>query len=163
MINDIVGFILHTILLVPFHSWRITHGLHHSYTAHMEKDQVFVPVEKGPNDKVNNSILATFLDIFAMLLIGWPLYLFFNFSGNRTYWGKRTNHFEPQSPLFHERQYWLIVYSNIGIIAMIGLLFTLGSINGLWWISKYYLFPYLVVNFWLVLITFLQHKRKVIS
>lgn len=28
---------------VPYHSWRITHGQHHASTAHMTKDQVFVP------------------------------------------------------------------------------------------------------------------------
>lgn len=162
LINDIVGFILHTILLVPYHSWRISHGLHHSYTSHMEKDQVFIPKENESNTKVNNSFLATIIDIVAMLLIGWPLYLFFNISGNRSFNGKRTNHFEPTSPIFHERQYWLIVYSNIGIVSMIGFITTLGIMNGFWWIAKYYLLPYLVVNFWLVLITFLQHKRKVI-
>ena len=31
--NNIVGTICHSLLLVPFHSWRITHGKHHNNTG----------------------------------------------------------------------------------------------------------------------------------
>lgn len=43
LVNDAVGTVLHSFLLVPYHSWRISHGLHHKNTAHMTRDQVFVP------------------------------------------------------------------------------------------------------------------------
>ncbi|KAF9937915.1 Fatty acid oxidation complex subunit alpha, partial [Modicella reniformis] len=42
-LNNTVGWILHSFLLVPYHSWRITHSKHHKATGHMTKDQVFVP------------------------------------------------------------------------------------------------------------------------
>jgi hypothetical protein len=42
-INNFVGWVLHSILLVPYHSWRISHGQHHAATGHMTRDQVFVP------------------------------------------------------------------------------------------------------------------------
>lgn len=45
-INDTVGLIFHSLLLVPYHSWRITHGTHHKNTNRMELDQVFVPPTK---------------------------------------------------------------------------------------------------------------------
>jgi len=43
IVNDTVGLIFHSLLLVPYHSWRISHGMHHKSTSHMERDQVFVP------------------------------------------------------------------------------------------------------------------------
>jgi omega-6 fatty acid desaturase (delta-12 desaturase) len=34
-VNNFVGTILHSLLLVPYHSWRITHGKHHSNTGNV--------------------------------------------------------------------------------------------------------------------------------
>lgn len=42
-INNSVGFVLHTFLLVPYHAWRISHARHHAATGHMTRDEVFVP------------------------------------------------------------------------------------------------------------------------
>ncbi|KZV80642.1 hypothetical protein EXIGLDRAFT_845379, partial [Exidia glandulosa HHB12029] len=40
-INNTVGWILHSGLGVPYHSWRITHAKHHASTGHVYQDQVF--------------------------------------------------------------------------------------------------------------------------
>ena len=40
-LNDTVGWILHSALLVPYFSWKISHGKHHKATGHMERDMVF--------------------------------------------------------------------------------------------------------------------------
>lgn len=42
-INNTVGWVLHSALLVPYHSWRISHARHHAATGHMTRDEVFVP------------------------------------------------------------------------------------------------------------------------
>lgn len=42
-INNTVGWFLHSILLVPYHSWRISHGRHHAATGSLTRDEVFVP------------------------------------------------------------------------------------------------------------------------
>jgi len=34
-INDLVGFVLHTALYVPYFSWKFSHAKHHHYTNHM--------------------------------------------------------------------------------------------------------------------------------
>lgn len=41
--NNIVGTVCHSLLLVPYHSWRITHGRHHNNTGSCENDEVFAP------------------------------------------------------------------------------------------------------------------------
>jgi hypothetical protein len=42
-INNAVGWVLHSICGVPYHSWRISHGRHHAATGHIHRDEVFVP------------------------------------------------------------------------------------------------------------------------
>jgi omega-6 fatty acid desaturase (delta-12 desaturase) len=42
-INNAVGWVLHSALLVPYHSWRISHARHHAATGHLTRDEVFVP------------------------------------------------------------------------------------------------------------------------
>lgn len=49
-VNNTMGLILHSFVLVPYHSWRISHAKHHAATGHMTRDEVFVPgsrSEKG--------------------------------------------------------------------------------------------------------------------
>ena len=33
--NDVVGFVLHSLLLVPYWSWQYSHNKHHKYTNHL--------------------------------------------------------------------------------------------------------------------------------
>jgi len=42
-INNTAGLFLHSFVLVPYHSWRISHAKHHAATGHMTRDEVFVP------------------------------------------------------------------------------------------------------------------------
>ena len=42
-VNNTVGWIFHSFVLVPYHSWRISHARHHAGTGHMKRDEVFVP------------------------------------------------------------------------------------------------------------------------
>ncbi|KAE8214667.1 hypothetical protein CF327_g1948 [Tilletia walkeri] len=42
-INNTVGWFLHSALMVPYHSWRISHARHHAGTGHLTRDEVFVP------------------------------------------------------------------------------------------------------------------------
>lgn len=41
--NNIVGFILHSSLLVPYYSWKISHSHHHKATGDLQRDTVYVP------------------------------------------------------------------------------------------------------------------------
>ncbi|ORC84933.1 putative fatty acid desaturase [Trypanosoma theileri] len=54
-LNEAIGMILHTALLVPYQSWRLTHATHHKHTNHLSKDLVFVPPHCEPNNTNNNN------------------------------------------------------------------------------------------------------------
>ena len=42
-LNNVVGFIFHTMLLVPYFSWQYTHAQHHARTNNLEEDTNHLP------------------------------------------------------------------------------------------------------------------------
>lgn len=159
-VNDTVGWVLHSALLVPYHAWRITHATHHKKTNHMTEDTVFVPEgvmkkDLALREAVAESPLASVVTIVIMLTLGWPLYLLANVAGNKT--KARCNHFEPSSPHFRPAQRMDIINSNVGMVLMFSILAYTVSVYGTWNVFAYYFMPYLWTNHWLVLITYLQH------
>lgn len=162
-LGDAIGLFLHSSLLVPYHSWRISHAKHHANTNSMENDEVFIPYtrsEVGPFTPYEDiappkAFALRMVAIVKMLLFGWPVYLINHTTGKK--YGKFTSHFVPSSPLFDDRQRYLVVISDIALVAVAGVLTMLGLRNGFGWLFCVYGVPYLIVNMWLVLITDLQH------
>ena len=98
---DVVGLVLHSALLVPYHSWRISHSKHHRSTNDLDFDEVYVPRTRAQRSEKNAktpSIPITFLNLVRMLLMGWPAHLFVHARGRRYH--THTDHFNPKSPLF---------------------------------------------------------------
>ncbi|CAC9535153.1 delta-12 fatty acid desaturase [Leishmania infantum JPCM5] len=155
-LNNAVGLLLHSSVLVPYHSWRITHGNHHKHTNHLTKDTVFVPrKESKVIDLLEETPLVMVTNMLIMFIFGWPGYLLFNVASQD--YGRRANHFEPSSPLFRKEDAHDIVLSDIGIFAALTVLglctYQYGAHNVFCW----YVVPYMWVNFWLLYITYLQH------
>jgi len=159
-LNDSVGWVLHSSLLVPYHSWRISHSKHHGNTGSCEHDEVFAPKARDDlvHEIIEHSPLYNAIKIFGMLTVGWmPAYLLFNATGPKKYEGKINDHFNPKSEIFSSRDYWDIVSSDLGFGLAIGILAYCINVFGIFDVTRYYLIPYMIVNFYLVLITFLQH------
>ncbi|CAE6411280.1 unnamed protein product [Rhizoctonia solani] len=89
-------------------------------------------------------------------VFGWPLYLIMNISGQNHY-PKWTNHFVPKQPLFQPHHYFQILFSDFGIFLWLGALVWWSMARGFEEMFRVYFIPYLWVNHWLILITFLQH------
>lgn len=159
-LDDTVGFILHSAILVPYFSWKYSHRRHHSNTGSIERDEVFVP-----KPKTTIPWYYTYIDnppgrvmILAItLLLGWPLYLTFNVAG-RPY-DHFACHFDPYSPIYNDRERLQIYMSDAGVIAMSFVLYRIALVKGLAWIVFFYSAPLLVTNAFLVLITYLQHTH----
>uniref|UniRef100_M8CGH2 Omega-6 fatty acid desaturase, endoplasmic reticulum isozyme 2 n=1 Tax=Aegilops tauschii TaxID=37682 RepID=M8CGH2_AEGTA len=130
LLDDIVGLVLHSWLLVPYFSWKESHRRHHSNTGSLERDE---------------------------LTIGWPMYLSLNTCG-RPY-PRFACHFDPYSPIYNDRERAQVFISDVGVLAVSLALFKLASSFGFWWVVRVYAVPLLIVNAWLVLITYLQHTH----
>jgi len=179
-VNNTVGWFLHSALLVPYHSWRISHAKHHAATGHMTRDQVFVPKSASQigvqmperaissqsfleraDDLLDDSPIYVFLYVVAQQLFGWPAYMIRNASGQKSY-PKYSNHFNPNSVIFEPRHYGQIIISDIGLALAFAALYYWAQATSFSTVIKYYGVPYLFVNHWLVLITFLQHTDPVL-
>jgi len=167
-VNDFVGLIVHSLLLVPFHSWRITHGNHHKNNIHLENDSVFLPKKKRdyllPQSiahKIWANKIVTLVRLLIMLTIGFPIYLFTNVTGQKFESGW-ANHFNPNAPLFTKNQRAQIIISDIGILCALSLLGYLSYTFGFITIFKLYGGSYMVNNTWLSLITFIQHTDQTV-
>lgn len=182
LVNNTVGWILHSGLGVPYHSWRITHGKHHASTGHLSQDQVFVPKTRSYlrlpqfdpanedlqgasiSKKVMNELwealgdspIGALFGAASYLLIGWPAYLAFNSSGQKRY-PSGTNHFKPSAVMFSPSQWGQIIISDVGVLLWLVALYYSINTFGLFEVFRTYFVTYLWVNHWLVLITFLQH------
>ncbi|ABN66656.1 oleate delta-12 desaturase [Scheffersomyces stipitis CBS 6054] len=169
-VNDTVGWVLHSYLLVPYFSWKYSHSKHHKATAHLTRDMVFVPKNKERflsargvedlEDLVADSPIYTLISLFVQQSVGWLGYLVSNVSGQPLEGISKfnTNHFNPSSVLFERRDYWYIVISDIGILIQMTVLYTWYKNFGGFNILVNYFLPYLFVNHWLVFITYLQHS-----
>ncbi|KAK8858544.1 hypothetical protein IAR55_002773 [Kwoniella newhampshirensis] len=185
-INDAVGWVLHSFVLVPYHSWRISHARHHAATNHLTRDEVHVPrtrsqrgipeiKEEGEflgvnvsekrqselRDAIDESPLGTLWNLFLHQVFGWPLYLFRNASGQLHY-PAGTNHFTPSSIIFKANHYWQIIWSDIGLVIVVAALAYWSYQRSFREMMVIYGLPYLFVNHWLVFITYLQHTDPVL-
>eukprot|EP00484_Ammonia_sp_Unknown_P015802 CAMPEP_0197074326 /NCGR_PEP_ID=MMETSP1384-20130603/211051_1 /TAXON_ID=29189 /ORGANISM="Ammonia sp." /LENGTH=286 /DNA_ID=CAMNT_0042513167 /DNA_START=1554 /DNA_END=2414 /DNA_ORIENTATION=+ len=162
LLNNLVGFICHTVLLVPYFSWQYTHAQHHARTNNLESDTVHCPRMKyastGEMKPRNRGVLDRLTRILKLSVLGWPLYLLVDATGppkhDEISW---VNHFNPYCAYFPSYMANLVVLSDIGLIAWIWCLYRIYTVLGFVNLVFYYFVPYLIVNHWLVTITFLQH------
>ncbi|EJD40469.1 delta12-fatty acid desaturase [Auricularia subglabra TFB-10046 SS5] len=180
-LNNVVGWVLHSGLGVPYHSWRITHAKHHASTGHLYQDQVYVPRSRSelglpPFDPAGEDLLGSSvtekvkaelwealgdspigaaLGAGSYLLFGWHAHIIFNASGQP--YPSGTNHFNPRPPLYAPHQFWQIIASDIGVAIWLGAVVYWSWTRSFGEMMRIYGLPYLWVNHWLILITFLQH------
>lgn len=173
--NNLVGWIIHSSLLVPYFSWQMSHSKHHKATGHMERDMVFVPRTREQqatrlgrlaheiSELTEETPAYTLMMLVAQQLFGWPNYIFTNVTGHNFHERQRegrgkgksnglfggVNHFVPSSPLYEHKDAKLVLLSDLGlalsISALVYLVRTFGWAN----MAVWYFVPYLWVNHWL--------------
>lgn len=168
-LNNTMGLLMHSFVLVPYYSWRITHSRHHHATGNMEHDTAFVPQRRDMWIKNNfgkdadptsvdfmhlseDAPMVTLWNCIIYQVLGWPGYLVTNLSGQEYGPGfPRRSHFYfgEDSALFKKEQMPLIVLSDLGIACML-MLIVWGSLQFGWaQMVIYYWVPFLWVNHWI--------------
>lgn len=166
-LNDSLGFFLHSTLLVPYFSWKITHSHHHKSTGDLQRDTVFVPYEKAEwiknklgrephqltiEDVSEDAPVVLLIHCVLVQLFGWPLYMLDNLSGQKGqhgfpfyshYW------FGKSSGIFKPSELHLIFISDIGILLTTALLYLGVNTFGWWEMLIFYGVPYLWLNHWI--------------
>ncbi|RDX60746.1 Omega-3 fatty acid desaturase, endoplasmic reticulum, partial [Mucuna pruriens] len=149
-LNSLVGHILHSSILVPYHGWRISHKTHHQNHGHIEKDESWVPLtEKIYKNLDNMTRLMRFTVPFPLFV--YPIYLW----GRSP--GKEGSHFNPYSNLFSPSERKGIAISTACWLAMFSLLIYLSFITSPLLLLKLYGIPYWIFVMWLDFVTYLHH------
>jgi bifunctional Delta-12/omega-3 fatty acid desaturase len=168
-LNDFVGWVVHSFLLVPYFSWQITHARHHRYTGNIARDVVFVPPTETELKEGNHRLskllehaedtpLVTLARLVQFQLIGWQVYLVSNATAgkkslpdadNATTSSTTANHFTLTSRLFSSSQRWSVLLTDIGLLLTIGFLYYVSTRVGVKITLLLYLVPYLWVHHWL--------------
>jgi acyl-lipid omega-3 desaturase len=149
-LNDFVGNIVHSSIMVPYHGWRISHRTHHANHGHVENDESWHPVTKSLYTAMNK------LGRMGRVLFPFPLFAYPFYLWKRSP-GKEGSHYDPNSDLFTKAEAPLVQTSNafqlawFGVLAAVG--FAVGPVN----LIALYLIPYWMFVVWLDVVTYLHH------
>lgn len=175
-VETCVGFVLHSLLLVPYFSWQRSHAVHHAHCNHLESGETHVPPLQGSPlgrfslqaKKLLGPSVHGAASIAIRLLMGWPLYLLFGVSGGPDH-GFPTSHFinippfnTGSRPLFPGKWRGLMRISNAGVAIVVVLLVVWMLNTSAARVLCVYGLPYLIVNAWLVGYTWLQHTDRTV-
>jgi omega-6 fatty acid desaturase (delta-12 desaturase) len=173
-IEGVVGFALHSILLVPYYSWAHSHAVHHAHCNHLEKGETHVPPRAtSPLGQTTEQlkrnlhpVVFGMISLFNHLVIGWQLYLFFGATGGEDYdsptshfWNRKRNT-NGKRRLFPETFNKWMVRSNLGLLAMVSFLIAASIQYSPLRVLCIYGLPYMVINMWLTTYTWLQHTNS---
>jgi omega-6 fatty acid desaturase (delta-12 desaturase) len=167
--NDLLGYFLHTPLLVPYFSWQHSHYVHHSRTNHVTEGESHVPNQIDSKagklymkfrDSVGVDAWAIY-QMFTVFVLGWPSYLTFGATGGP----KRgfTSHFIVPNKLFPTNKLFKVGISNVGLLVMFYLLYIWAQKTCFAEVMGLYVGPYLIVNVWLTGYTWLQHSDETVA
>jgi len=178
-IQDTVGYIMHSLFLVPYYSWQRSHAVHHRYTNHMELGETHVPEPVASTSEGSIGARATLMETFGRtagirmwgvlqaflhLIIGWPAYLLIGATGSpdrgvtNHYWpDPLTEPNQPKKELFPGKWKEKVFKSDIGVAFVAASAVVWAACNGIPQMMALYGGPLIVVNAWLVLYTWLQH------
>jgi omega-3 fatty acid desaturase (delta-15 desaturase) len=153
-LNNLIGHLAHTPILVPYHGWRISHRTHHQNTGNIQTDESWYPLTESKYRMT--PWWEKFLRFEAFgVLFAYPLYLFTG-SPER----EPGSHFLSSSPLFRPSEKWDVITSTVLWTLMVSFLGWLTFQYGWLFLLKYYLAPYLVFVVWIDLVTFLHHTES---
>lgn len=146
-LNDVIGLIAHSFLLVPFHGFRLSHKIHHTFHSHPEKDESWRPLSIDDDDHVFlNGAKTAFRTMFPLTLLSFPVYLWFPVS-----------HFNPCSKFFSSCNASSVLASNTCILLFSSLLCHAMNVFGVCVVMNLYFAPYLVFSAWISAVSYLHH------
>ncbi|OQR83758.1 omega-3 fatty acid desaturase, endoplasmic reticulum [Achlya hypogyna] len=145
-VNFIVGCIMHSAILTPFESWRITHRHHHKNTGNVDKDEIFYPHRASKNlEDVRMWVYSLGAAWFVYLKVG--------------YAPRTMHHFDPWDPLLIRRASAVIASLGFWVAFAAGYAYLTYSL-GVATMALYYFAPLFVFASFLVVTTFLHHNDE---
>lgn len=178
LLNNTLGFALHSALLTPYFSWQSSHRRHHIYANNLAKDHNYVPPRRDQymeslfinvehvSELTEDSPIVSFIRIIIQQVFGFPWYLATNITASKgslyrpqSKSALGNSHFLPTSTLFRPEEANLILLSDLGLGVMAFGLWYAGTLVGFDTVALLYFQPYMWLNHWIVAITYLHHTH----
>uniref|UniRef100_A0AC35U4G5 FA_desaturase domain-containing protein n=1 Tax=Rhabditophanes sp. KR3021 TaxID=114890 RepID=A0AC35U4G5_9BILA len=150
-LNDICGHIAHAPIMAPYWPWQKSHRQHHTYTSHLEKDRGHVWITENHFEGLD-VISQNYVKFPPTGLLLWHMYTFLGIPDG--------SHFWPGSRLFTnttERIQCAVSALAVAASCFAALYFVDYSVYA--WLKYYYL-PCCFAGYWLVIVTYLQHRDE---
>jgi len=146
LINDGVGLLVHSFLLLPYEQWKFTHRNHHRYCGHIDKDEGYGPVREGSKvSRKASALLALSGFAYWCYLVGISRH--------------GINHYSYTDSLFKSRKSKMKT-SLFAVMCMFLFLAVLSFQYGVVNVLLYYVIPLQVYSYYFIIITFLQHNDE---
>lgn len=161
LLNNIVGNILNTFILVPFYAWKLSHKHHHRNTGNIDKDEIFYPTrtefvdQKSIDESQKTKVRKTRFIPYWGFGLSWFIYLFRGYGSN----DRKFPHFNPFDSFFRGH----VVNVGISVLCITAwvsiALPAYAAHFGFNQLVAHYLIPVFVFASWLVVVTFLHHQE----
>jgi omega-3 fatty acid desaturase (delta-15 desaturase) len=158
-LNHLIGHLSHTPLLVPYHSWRFSHGRHHVNHGHVDNDESYHPIPRESYMNLSKNFGSQMAKLFryTLFIFGFPLYLKYGLPGH---W---YSHYDPDAKNFTDDQRDYVIVTVRWMRAWIALLAVATYFFGVWTMLAVYFVPYLVQVAWLGTVTMLHHTHPEVA
>ncbi|CAA6675521.1 unnamed protein product [Spirodela intermedia] len=158
LLDDIVGMVLHSALLIPYFSWKYSHRHHHTNTNNIDLDEVWVPrpSQPVPPGQVPEQPLGRVRWLVGRAHGRWPLYLAFNIESR--FYDRFASHYDPYG-IYNDRERTQVIISDLGVLATVALLLKLCAAYSPAAVVGLYVLPWMVANGFIVVTSYLQHTH----
>lgn len=147
-LNSLVGNLTNALVLVPYHSWRLSHRIHHRHAGDVERDEGWHPITRSQYREMG---WASRLLRFRLFPLAFPFYLL-----RRTF-GRTGSHYNPWSPLFRPQDRRAVSVSLLWCGVALALIVSLARHLGGTALFDLYVLPYIVFVMWIDVVTYLHH------
>merc|ERR1719245_1909055 len=155
LLNDIVGNIVHSMILVPYYPWKLSHHHHHKNTGNIDKDEVFYPIRS--KDSSPESPKSSSMSLIALMPgAAWFAYLILGYGYQPR--SNSPNHFNPWDPMFARHTIACAVSIACWLTFFTFAVVPYAAAFGLAKVAAHYFVPLFVFASWMVIITFLNHN-----
>jgi len=151
LVCDIVGHLAHTPLIVPFHSWRLSHKKHHTYHGNAQKDESWVALSEQFYKKIGT--IEKFFRFQGFVVFGYTIYLMLGMPI------EYYSHFNPYAKTFKKEERAGVALSSALTIGWMIFIAYLAYVFGVLPVAILYGGPILVFNAWISSVTLLHHTH----
>ncbi|CAM9671353.1 unnamed protein product [Ascophyllum nodosum] len=150
-VNAVCGHLCHAPLLVPFWPWAKSHNEHHKYHNHVEKDMSYPWFGKEQFEQEVDPLVKFWLKTPLFPLTAFLTYLLLGWYDG--------SHFNPFSVLFWTRREQVQCAVSTTSVVMMACVVAWCFEFDCSAIVVRHVIPLLIMNYWLVMVTYLQHHE----